>query len=56
MKKYISPNSATWEDLLARPTATYDDLEPLVAEVFEAVKTQWRCKAVTRLHPRNLTG
>ena len=38
MKKYISPNSATWEDLLARPTATYDDLEPLVAEIFEAVK------------------
>ena len=38
MKKYISPNSATWEDLLARPTATYHDLEPLVAEIFEAVK------------------
>ena len=38
MEKYISPNSATWEALLARPTATYDDLEPLVAEIFEAVK------------------
>ena len=38
MEKYISPNSTTWEALLARPTATYDDLEPLVAEIFEAVK------------------
>ena len=38
MEKYISPNSSTWEALLARPTATYDDLEPLVAEIFEAVK------------------
>ena len=33
MEKYISPNSTTWEALLARPTATYDDLEPLVAEI-----------------------
>ena len=38
MEKYISPNSTTWEALLARPTATYDDLEPLVAEIFEEVK------------------
>ena len=40
MEQYLSPDKSTWEALLARPTATYDDLEPLVAEVFDAVKTQ----------------
>ena len=40
MEQYLSPDKSTWEALLARPTATYNDLEPLVAEVFDAVKTQ----------------
>ena len=40
MEQFISPDKSSWDALLARPTATYDDLEPLVAEVFEAVKTQ----------------
>ena len=40
MEQFISPDKTSWNVLLARPTATYDDLEPLVAEVFEAVKIQ----------------
>jgi len=40
MEQSINPPFSTWESLLARPTASYNSLEPLVAEVFEAVKSQ----------------
>ena len=51
MEQFISPDKSSWDALLSRPTATYDDLEPLVAEVFEAVKTQGDA-AVRRLYPK----
>ena len=54
MEQFISPDKSSWDALLARPTATYDDLEPLVAEVFEAVKTQG--DAAVRGYTQNLTG
>ncbi|MDB2342787.1 histidinol dehydrogenase [Flavobacteriaceae bacterium] len=40
MKEYISPPLMEWESLLARPTASYEALEPVVEKVFEAVKTR----------------
>ncbi len=39
MEQFISPKKEAWKVLLERPTASYEDLEPLVEEVFEAVKT-----------------
>lgn len=39
MEQFISPKKEAWKALLERPTASYEDLEPLVEEVFEAVKT-----------------
>ena len=38
MKHFIHPKKERWEELTTRPTATYDNLEPLVSEVFSAVK------------------
>lgn len=40
MKTYIHPSKQDWEDLLIRPTASYNDLEEVVSEVFEAVENQ----------------
>ena len=40
MQEYISPPLMEWETLLARPTASYEALEPVVENVFEAVKTR----------------
>lgn len=40
MERIQYPKQADWELLLARPTATYESLEPLVREVFDAVATQ----------------
>ena len=40
MQEYISPPLMEWESLLARPTASYETLEPVVENVFEAVKTR----------------
>jgi histidinol dehydrogenase len=40
MQEYISPPLMEWESLLARPTASYEALEPVVENVFEAVKTR----------------
>ncbi|MDC0874355.1 histidinol dehydrogenase [Flavobacteriaceae bacterium] len=40
MQEYICPPLMEWESLLARPTASYEDLEPVVENVFEAVKTR----------------
>lgn len=40
MQEYISPPLMEWESLLARPTASYEALEPVVETIFEAVKTR----------------
>jgi histidinol dehydrogenase len=40
MERIQYPKQADWEVLLARPTATYESLEPLVREVFDAVASQ----------------
>lgn len=40
MQQYIQPDLSTWKSLLERPTASYTHLEPLVSEVFEAVKEE----------------
>jgi histidinol dehydrogenase len=40
MKQYRTPSASEWEALMQRPTATYEDLEPLVASVFDAVKAK----------------
>lgn len=40
MQEYICPPLMEWESLLARPTASYEALEPVVENVFEAVKTR----------------
>ena len=37
MQHYIDPKKEIWENLLARPTASYTDLEPIVAKVFNEV-------------------
>lgn len=38
MKKYINPEKTEWSKILARPTQSFEDIEPAVQEVFEAVK------------------
>lgn len=40
MKVYSQPSRKEWPALCQRPTATYDDLLPLVKEIFEAVKQE----------------
>ena len=40
MKTYIHPSKQDWEELLIRPTASYNDLEEVVSEVFEAVENK----------------
>jgi histidinol dehydrogenase len=39
MQKYFFPQPDQWESILERPTASYSDLEPLVADVFNSVQT-----------------
>jgi histidinol dehydrogenase len=38
MQKFINPLTSEWKTLIDRPTASYDDLEDLVLEVFEQVE------------------
>ncbi len=38
MNKITNPLSATWPDLLKRPTQTVQDIEGVVGEVFSAIK------------------
>lgn len=38
MQRFFHPPVDQWEGLLKRPTASYSDLEPLVAEVFDSVR------------------
>ena len=38
MEQFIQPARKEWEALLARPTASYTELEPIVAKVFNEVR------------------
>jgi histidinol dehydrogenase len=38
MQNYNNPSRSQWESILKRPTATFDDVESVVVEVFNAVK------------------
>jgi len=38
MKKYTNPNQSEWPEILARPTQSFEELEPVVADVFRHVK------------------
>lgn len=40
MEEYIYPLQSEWDKLIERPTASYDDLEDLVSNVFEQIKTR----------------
>jgi histidinol dehydrogenase len=40
MQHYIDPKKEIWENLLARPTASYTELEPIVAKVFNEVSVR----------------
>lgn len=40
MQEFINPAPADWEAILKRPTASFKDLEPLVEEVFQEVKSK----------------
>ena len=40
MKKILDPKKDTWAEILKRPTQSYTDLEPLVAEIFDEVANQ----------------
>ena len=40
MKKILDPKKDTWAEILKRPTQSYTDLEPLVAEIFDEVADQ----------------
>ena len=38
MNKVENPDRSTWEDLLKRPTQTYEQIEGSVLEIFDAIK------------------
>ncbi len=38
MQNFYNPSRSQWESILKRPTATFDDVESVVVEVFNAVK------------------
>ena len=40
MEEYIYPLQSEWDKLIERPTASYDDLEDLVSNVFEQIRTR----------------
>ena len=40
MEEYIYPLQSEWDKLIERPTASYDDLEDLVSNIFEQIKTR----------------
>lgn len=37
MKKIIDPKRENWSEILKRPTQTYDEIEPIVAEIFDEI-------------------
>ena len=40
MKKILDPKRETWAEILKRPTQSYTDIEPLVAEIFDEIDNQ----------------
>ncbi len=38
MKKYYNPKKAEWPELLERPTQSFETIEPVVKEIFEAIR------------------
>ena len=40
MEEYIYPLKSEWDKLIERPTSSYDDLEDLVSNVFEQIRTR----------------
>lgn len=40
MQKIYSPKKAEWEEILRRPTQTFEDIEKTVSEIFGEVKTK----------------
>lgn len=40
MKKILDPSRETWAEILKRPTQSYDDIEPIVADIFNKIKGQ----------------
>jgi histidinol dehydrogenase len=40
MQNYSNPSRSEWESILKRPTATFEDVESVVVEVFDAVKSK----------------
>jgi len=40
MKKLLDPKRESWEGILKRPTQTYADIEPLVAQIFREIADQ----------------
>ena len=40
MNKVENPDRSTWEDLLKRPTQTYEQIEGSVLEIFDAIKAE----------------
>ncbi len=40
MQIYSNPSKSSWESILKRPTATFEDVESVVVEVFDAVKSR----------------
>lgn len=40
MIKIIDPKRATWSEVLKRPTQSYDDIEPVVTQIFDEVSKE----------------
>ena len=38
MKTYNNPKKELWAEIIKRPTASYEDLYPLISEIFNKVK------------------
>jgi len=47
MNVYKNPTRIEWEDILKRPTASYQDIEPIVSDVFKNIKANGD-KAITQ--------
>lgn len=40
MKTYNNPKKELWAEIIKRPTASYEDLYPLISEIFNEVKNR----------------
>ena len=59
MKKILDPKKETWAEILKRPTQSYTDIEPLVAEIFDQVANQGDVavkKYIEKFDKANLDG